>query len=76
MQTQTGWNLEQAREDYLKIHPKKPSKKTCADCMFGSMDFEGDIYCGVKEKFIYLCGYTAKRCKYFTSKYPYKNYKK
>lgn len=76
MQVQVVWTLEQAREDYLKTHPKKPDRKTCGDCMFAYKDYEDDVYCDVKEKFIYFCGHTAKRCKYFTSKYPYKNYRK
>lgn len=61
------WSLEEAKNDYLKTHPKKhKEKKNCCDCEFSEMDYEGNTYCYVKDKFVtFFTGYCAKRCKYY-----------
>lgn len=76
MKQQIIWTLERAKEDYKKTQPKKLEKKSCKHCQFGSEDMEDDVYCNVKEKYIFFTKRTAGKCKYFNSKYPYKKYKK
>lgn len=76
MQPEVMWTLEKAREDYLSRNPKKLEKKTCKDCIFSNVDWEGDVHCGVRERYVIFPKIMVSRCKYFNSKYPYKKYRK
>jgi len=61
------WTLKEAKKDYYKTHPKKDKeKKDCCDSEFSEMDWEKDVYCCIKGKFITLfTGMCARRCKYY-----------
>lgn len=63
------WIIESARRDYKKKLFKRKSKKQIKDCYcckFESMDCMGNLYCNVKEKYIYTSYISARRCKYYT----------
>lgn len=67
--TKKIWTLEEAQEDYRRTHPKKfKSKRKCSNCKFQHKDWEGDIYCKVKESYVLFKIINAKLCKYYTHK--------
>lgn len=63
------WTIDSARRDYKKKSLKRKIKKQikdCCCCMFISTDDMSNLYCNVKDKYIYSSYFSAKRCKYYT----------